>query len=256
MDSWIDKWTDEKLDGFLHTFRNEPLENVLTEEMSQKISSGIPVLADYILNRSIAYFESEDGRDRMDRMIDDFLKERGKLGSMIQLFFGNSSIADRIRPEIIKFLSNGETRLLLTDLLENEWEKLKGCTFEDVNEKVQAETLLKILKKNVMKRFSSKHLFEMSIGETVTPFKEKITQTYLPAAFNWGVNELNIHMDDWFRRLKLEEIVKEQVADFPVERLEEMVLSISKKEFKMITYLGGLLGGIIGAFQALFVELF
>lgn len=64
------------------------------------------------------------------------------------------------------------------------------------------------------------------------------------------------HLDDVLKQLRLEDIVKEQVDNFPVERLEEMVLSISKREFKMITYLGGLLGGIIGAIQAVFVILF
>lgn len=63
------------------------------------------------------------------------------------------------------------------------------------------------------------------------------------------------HLDDVLKQLHLEDIVKEQVDNFPVERLEEMVLSISKREFKMITYLGGLLGGIIGALQAVFVVL-
>jgi uncharacterized membrane protein YheB (UPF0754 family) len=32
-----------------------------------------------------------------------------------------------------------------------------------------------------------------------------------------------------------------------------MVLSVSKKELKMITYLGALLGGLIGLFQGIFV---
>ncbi|WP_252314102.1 DUF445 family protein [Sinobaca sp. H24] len=39
-------------------------------------------------------------------------------------------------------------------------------------------------------------------------------------------------------------------------RLEAMVLAISGKEFKMITYLGALLGGFIGAFQGLFALFF
>ncbi|UYZ00051.1 DUF445 family protein [Peribacillus frigoritolerans] len=34
-----------------------------------------------------------------------------------------------------------------------------------------------------------------------------------------------------------------------MSRLEEMVVSITKKELSMITYLGALLGGIIGLFQ-------
>ncbi|ALC80596.1 MULTISPECIES: DUF445 domain-containing protein [Bacillus] len=256
IDSWLNNWTDEKLDEFLQNHQNEPIKNMLPEETHQKLTSGIPVVSDYILKVSIGYFESEEGRDRLERMIDDFFKERGKLGSMIQMFLGNSSLVDRIRPELIKFLNNTETRQLLTDLLRNEWAKLREYTFEEINQTWEAETMIKTTKQKIMKRFSTKPILEKRIGEAVKPFKEDITQTYLPAAFDWCVNALNNHMDDLFRRMKLEEIVKEQVEDFPVERLEEMVLSISKKEFKMITYLGGFLGGIIGAIQALFVMLF
>ncbi|MGG3643573.1 DUF445 domain-containing protein [Bacillus gobiensis] len=256
IDSWLNNWTDEKLDEFLRNHRNDPIKNMLPEETHQKLISGIPVVSDYILKVSIGYFESEEGRDRLERMIDDFFKERGKLGSMIQMFFGNSSLVDRIRPELIKFLSNAETRQLLSDLLRNEWVKLREYTFEDLNQTWEAETIIKTTKQKVMKRFSTKPILEKRIGEAIKPLKEDIAQTYLPAAIDWCINALNTHMDDLFRRMKLEEIVKDQVEDFPVERLEEMVLSISKKEFKMITYLGGLLGGIIGAIQALFVMLF
>ena len=53
--------------------------------------------------------------------------------------------------------------------------------------------------------------------------------------------------------MKLEDMVKEQVDTFPVSRLEEIVLGISKREFKMITILGGVLGGLIGIIQGLIV---
>ncbi|MCM2606480.1 DUF445 family protein [Rossellomorea marisflavi] len=53
-------------------------------------------------------------------------------------------------------------------------------------------------------------------------------------------------------KMNLQEIVQEQVSSFSVGRLEELVLGISKREFKMITYLGALLGGIIGIIQGIF----
>jgi uncharacterized membrane protein YheB (UPF0754 family) len=41
-----------------------------------------------------------------------------------------------------------------------------------------------------------------------------------------------------------------------MKELEDVILIISKKEFKMITYLGALLGGIIGVIQAFIMLLF
>ncbi|WP_055108824.1 DUF445 domain-containing protein [Paenibacillus ihumii] len=51
--------------------------------------------------------------------------------------------------------------------------------------------------------------------------------------------------------IRLPQLVKEQVQKFPVERLEEVILSVSGKEFRAITWLGVLLGGMIGLIQSL-----
>ncbi|WP_434011187.1 DUF445 family protein [Peribacillus simplex] len=45
------------------------------------------------------------------------------------------------------------------------------------------------------------------------------------------------------------DILEEQVSSFSVSRLEEMVVYITNTNLSMITYLGALLGGIIGLFQ-------
>ena len=53
------------------------------------------------------------------------------------------------------------------------------------------------------------------------------------------------------QHLEVEKMVENQVASFPTSRIEEIILSISRKEFKLITYLGALLGGFIGLIQAI-----
>jgi uncharacterized membrane protein YheB (UPF0754 family) len=54
----------------------------------------------------------------------------------------------------------------------------------------------------------------------------------------------------------LPQLVEAQVAKFPIERLEEIILSVSGKEFRAITWLGVLLGGLIGLVQSLVTILF
>jgi len=54
--------------------------------------------------------------------------------------------------------------------------------------------------------------------------------------------------------LRLEEMVERQVRDFPVERLEAIIVGISGREFRAITWLGALLGGIIGLIQGIFLH--
>ncbi|MCC9022588.1 DUF445 domain-containing protein [Bacillus nakamurai] len=255
-DAWIDRFTDEKLSELYRKYEHRAIKEWLPGDVQEKLEEKVPMVADYILKRSSDYFESEEGKERLGNMIDDFLKARGMFGSMVQMFLGNSSLADRVLPELLKFLQNDETKKLLSDLLSQEWSKLKSYTLYEADEKWNAKDLLFSLKNRALTAFSAAPFFERPIGTLITRYEQDITGTYAPKLLEAALGGIAAHLEDVLKRLRLEEVVKEQVDQFPVERLEEMVLSISKKEFKMITYLGGLLGGIIGAIQALFVVLF
>ncbi|MBR8663225.1 DUF445 domain-containing protein [Bacillus paralicheniformis] len=253
-DRAVSRWTDEKLSALLEAHENEPLKELIPLEAQKKLKEKIPMVSGYILSRTVTYFESGEGKERLGHMIDDFLKERGMLGSMVQMFLGNSSLVDRVQPEIVKFLKNGETARLLTDLLENEWDKLKEYTFKEADDKWNLKSLIFDLKEKLLKRFSFQPFFEKTIGSSIASVGREIALR-LPQIADRLLEEAGRRLDQVLKQLELEQIVKEQVDNFPVERLEEMVLSISRREFKMITYLGGLLGGIIGAVQAIFVIL-
>ncbi|WP_416720613.1 DUF445 domain-containing protein [Bacillus subtilis] len=255
-DAWISSWTDDKLNELFRQYGDQSLKELVPIEVQEKLEEKIPMISGYILSRSVSYFESDEGKIRLGNMIDDFLKERGMLGSMVQMFLGNSSLADRVLPELLKFLRNEETNKLLSDLLKNEWGKLREYTFNEADEKWNAKALIFSLKRRMLQAFSTAPFFDNTIGTLTVRYESELTQQMLPALLDKLLEGISSNLESVLKRLRLEEIVKEQVDQFPVERLEEMVLSISKKEFKMITYLGGLLGGIIGAIQALFVILF
>lgn len=255
-DAWISSWTDDKLNELFRQYGDQSLKELVPIEVQEKLEEKIPMISGYILSRSVRYFESDEGKIRLGNMIDDFLKERGMLGSMVQMFLGNSSLADRVLPELLKFLRNEETNKLLSDLLKNEWGKLRVYTFNEADEKWNAKALIFSLKRRMLQAFSTAPFFNNTIGTLTVRYESELTQQMLPALLDKLLEGISSNLESVLKRLRLEEIVKEQVDQFPVERLEEMVLSISKKEFKMITYLGGLLGGIIGAIQALFVILF
>lgn len=255
-DAWISSWTDDKLNELFRQYGDQSLKELVPIEVQEKLEEKIPMISGYILSRSVSYFESDEGKIRLGNMIDDFLKERGMLGSMVQMFLGNSSLADRVLPELLKFLRNEETNKLLSDLLKNEWGKLREYTFNEADEKWNAKALIFSLKRRVLQAFSTAPFFDNTIGTLTVRYESELTQQMLPTLLDKLLEGISSNLESVLKRLRLEEIVKEQVDQFPVERLEEMVLSISKKEFKMITYLGGLLGGIIGAIQALFVILF
>jgi hypothetical protein len=76
----------------------------------------------------------------------------------------------------------------------------------------------------------------------------------IPALTRLAVRVLERRIDRVLEAVELPALVEEQVKDFPVDRLERIILDISGREFRAITWLGALLGGMIGLVQALILQ--
>lgn len=255
-DEWLHQWSDQKLASLLETYNEQTLSELLPVEVETKISSKIPDAADYILKRGIHYFESDEGKARLGNMIDDFLKERGMLGSMVQMFLGNSSLIDRVHPEIIKFLRNAETKRFLSDLLVQEWDKVKQFSLHELDEKWNVKELIFSVKNQLLSHFSTKLILDKPVGTYVSAVADDLKTHFAPVLIDKGFEAASNSLESLLAKLQFEDIIREQIELFPLEKMEELVVSISNKELKMITFLGGLLGGMIGAIQAVFVALF
>ncbi|MBL4986937.1 DUF445 domain-containing protein [Bacillus safensis] len=255
-DEWLHQWSDQKLASLLETYNEQTLSELLPVEVENKISSKVPDAADYILKRGIHYFESDEGKARLGNMIDDFLKERGMLGSMVQMFLGNSSLIDRVHPEIIKFLRNAETKRFLSDLLVQEWDKVKQFSLHELDEKWNVKELIFSVKNQLLSHFSTKLILDKPVGTYVSAVADDLKTHFAPVLIDKGIEAASNSLESLLAKLQFEDIIREQIELFPLEKMEELVVSISNKELKMITFLGGLLGGMIGAIQAVFVALF
>ncbi|MEY8731345.1 hypothetical protein AB9M92_03615 [Peribacillus frigoritolerans] len=73
--------------------------------------------------------------------------------------------------------------------------------------------------------------------ELTADFLDIIVENGVPIFVKKGAE----HFQPLFQKLHLDDIVEEQVSSFSVSRLEEMVVSITKKELSMIIYLGACL---------------
>jgi uncharacterized membrane protein YheB (UPF0754 family) len=242
---------ETKYEQWMKEIRSKTIHESFPAELLAKVEATFPVLANYIVDKAIDYFNSQEGKQRIDRMIDDFLSGRGMLGNMLQMFLGNVSLADKIQPEIIKFLNNEGTKELLSNLLAKEWDKLKAYKIADVEALIGKERAMDFIKNFVVNRLEMGQLLNQPLSTVIAPYKKTMIHELIPKAVDVLSGLVVEKVDTIIQRLQLEEIVRSQVKTFSVERLEEMILSISKREFKMITYLGALLGGIIGIIQGI-----
>lgn len=248
----INQLIDDKYDSLMDKYRYQPLKNILSENVVEKVDAKLPVISSFILQKGIDYFSSIEGRMRIQKMADDFLKERsGVLGNMMQMFMGNINIADKIQPEIIKFLRNEGTAEMITTLLKKEWDKVLEWEAVKLEEQFNKEEILAMIKLNVSKLLGLENLFQTPLSQLTMSIRTELIDNLAPKGVQLFGDWLADRMDVLMERLRLQEIVRQQVENFSVEQLEEMVLTIINKELKMITFLGALLGGAIGLFQGI-----
>ncbi len=115
----------KKIHAFLAEYYTYTWEQALPHSVNEKVENAIPNVSAFILERGISFFESEEGKARLSKMIDDFFASRGTLLNLVGMFLGNVSVVDRVQPEVIKFLGQDATKQLLTDVLQKRVGKVK-----------------------------------------------------------------------------------------------------------------------------------
>lgn len=246
----INEWIDEKYESIMGKYRHQSLRMVIPENIIEKVDAKLPVISDFIIQKGVDYFSSYEGNRRIQKMADDFLKERsGVLGNMLQMFMGNMNLADKIQPEIIKFLKNEGTAEMITALLQKEWNNVLEWETEKIEKQFKKDELLTMIKSNVSKLLNLEHVLQTPLSTLTASFQKEIVETVAQNGVQFFVEWLSTRIDNLMGKLRLQEIVRQQVETFSLEQLEEMVMTIINKELKMITFLGALLGGIIGLFQ-------
>lgn len=240
---------------FITKNRDKPIKMILSPELVAKVDGKMPMVSQYILSKGIDYFSSVEGKLRIQRMLDDFLSERGKLGNMLQMLLGNVNLVDKIQPEVIKFLTNKGSEETLTAILKTEWNKVIDWDIQKLEEQFEKRNLLSFIKDSVWKLIKVEVILNKPIKDIELPISvaamESIITNVLDVFGAWLSDKIEVLLE----RLHLKEVVREQVESFSVDRLEKLVLSIIQSELRMITYLGCILGGVIGLFQG-FIMLF
>jgi uncharacterized membrane protein YheB (UPF0754 family) len=256
LDQWLKDWVEEKVSRTKLEYSSKRIEEALPEKWQEKVEASIPQLVDLIAGRAENYFTSPEGKAKVKVMIDDFLKERGTLGNILGMFLGNTSVADKVQPEIVKFIKHEGTQEILHNLLRKEWAKLKLMKIEEVIDKLPEEDMMSQLHTSLIKIVNIDGHLSKPLSHWLSPHQHTFTETLLPNWVGKGTDLLANKIPNLMTKLHLQKIVQEQVESFSVARLEELVLGISRREFKMITYLGALLGGVIGLIQSIFVMVF
>lgn len=228
------------------------LTELMPEEWLLKVEGKVPELSDLIIQRGRDFFESDAGKQTLKQLVDDFLASKGTLGNMVLMMVGDSTtLSNKLQPEISKFLNAPNTHSLITRMIQKEWNELKKRPLAELLNGFDAEPAITEMKSYIKTQLNLQEQLEKPITEFFPTFPIFLAGTLIPKVTDYAFSKLVAELPALFEKLKLDQVVKEQVNTFPVSRLEELVLGLSRREFKMITILGGVLGGLIGVIQGI-----
>ncbi|MGE7948075.1 DUF445 domain-containing protein [Lysinibacillus sp. NPDC093688] len=250
----VEAIVEGQFESVKNTLSTKSIRTLLSADIQNTIDAKIPVAVEHILEKGEDYFLSPEGELTIKAMIDDFLSSKGSLGGMINMFLGDSSsLMSKVQRELIKFLQKPGTSALLTKIFTQELEKLKDRPAMDFLQDIRFEQILSKLQTYVKEQIAVEERLNVPISHYWPEGNSWMKETVIPQTIEKAFVKAEDKLEDVLKRLNLQEVVREQVDSFPVEKLEELVLGISKREFKMITVLGAVLGGLIGIVQGLIV---
>ncbi len=251
--SWMSNSLDKQFEQWLEDNKHLELGEILPDRFRLAVEEKIPVFTDFLLHKGKEFFSGEEGKKQLEKLVEDFFEDKGMLWNMLQMFMKNERLADKIQPEIMKFLEADGTKTLINDLMRKEWHKFRDRDIESLEEQFQIKRAKEALQTEIIMMIQRKQYLNKPVGPYIELMEEMLADTILPRVVDLTFDKIIENVEVFMKKMKLEQIVKEQVDTFSVERLEEMVLSITKKELGTITYLGALLGGVIGVVQGIVV---
>lgn len=253
IDDQLKRFLNEKVSEKVTQLQNKPLKEIVPEDFLNRIETYIPETTDFIQARLIEFVKSHEGKMQLKHLVDDFLAGRGMLGNMISMFLGNESLIDKVQSELIKLLQRHTVSSMMEKVLLQEWHALKERPASELIDLLKLKEGQGYAIDYAVRLVDTKAIFNKPVHELIGPYLPYLEDELIPHMTELSLNWVGEHIEEIMEKLHLSELVRQQVQTFSVQRLEEMVLSISRRELKMITYLGALLGGAIGFVQGLMV---
>lgn len=250
----VDRWINKSFRNYLKKNSHIPLKEILPSSIQQSIELTIPEVTNWILLKGEKFFSSKEGAEMLEKWVSTFFQNKGMFWNMIQMFLGQSNIAEKIQPEMIRVLKHQNTKDWLENLLSNEWSNLLQMKVETLVEKIGNDRMESGVTEVVRMFVKQENILQFNISQWIER-NQFIINKLIAKGIAFGREFLINRIEGIMDKLQIAEMVKQQVESFPVERLEEIVLSITKKELKMITFLGAFIGGIIGLIQGVIVSL-
>nr|WP_279402019.1 DUF445 family protein [Piscibacillus salipiscarius] len=226
---------------------------ILPNDLNENLESKLPDFTNYLIVKIELFLTSEEGQRKISESASNFLKTQGFLGNMVSSYLGEEGLSDKVTPAVRMFLNSDETKESIEELLRKEWEQFKEKDLKEVRDMFGEIQIKERFASLVTKEINIEFYLNQPVNELFDNYLSKLKTTWIPKMIEVSFEALSTNMTSLLEQLNLFDLVKQEVEKFDVSRIEQLVLEITKREMNMITYLGALLGGLIGLLQGLIV---
>ncbi|PWK13858.1 DUF445 family protein [Tumebacillus permanentifrigoris] len=262
-------------------------QQVLPESARDLVEDRLRAQVEPLLDGLARWMEEPVFVDAIARMLTEKVESIPLIGSMAKSFLTPERVSSDIVPRLQSVVQSASVQELAQDklhhMLSSFWEqpvgrylgKLSTADFNSLLEKILETLLDQALDENAATRSQFRSLVvngllagasEHTIGDLlrrvlggvmefdVRNLYVQHTETVdrlIGQLWHYLRDQMIDALPELLEALSVRQIVQEQVESYPIPTLEKLVLSVVNKEVKMITYLGGILGALIGLIQAL-----
>ncbi|SDF32636.1 Uncharacterized membrane protein YheB, UPF0754 family [Fontibacillus panacisegetis] len=212
--------------------------------------------ADAVLGAVEEEILSAEGQRMLTTMATGMMDQAGGfLGTMAAIFVDEDKMVRKITPAIVRALRSDDARSKIVQVIQQRLHEYGDKPAAELLELLTGEESQSWITGKIANLPMEKWIESVEgvkVSSLIAPWKEQ-AEAGIPAMTARALQSIAKGIPTAVQAIQLPELVKEQVEKFPVERLEEIILNISGKEFRAITWLGVLLGGFIGLLQSLFM---
>ncbi|WP_026689046.1 DUF445 domain-containing protein [Alteribacter aurantiacus] len=237
-------------------YRGEPLQNWLPESIIHKGETLIPETADLLLEKGKVYVRSHEGKAKIEEMVSRYFSTKGSFGGMVGRVVTNIPISGRIQYELLRLLDDHKSQEFIESQLRREFEELKEKNLDELFPNADWEGRANQIAEEIAKKVPVLGEWDKPMSEWAYRYEAQLVDSLMPAVLETLSSIIERNLQRMLMNLKLDEIVEDQVNSFPLPKLEQVILSIAKKELKMIALLGALIGASVGLVQGLIALMF
>lgn len=230
------------------------LDELLSDEVKEGLEGKIDDVVPLLLERISRYLSSKEGEAMIRQMLSQLVGGLGMFGGLASMLLSDEKVISKVSSSLESALRSEGLQEKLGTILKQEFKGLYNKQVGELIQWVGYEKVEKAIQFFVDRIINVEKIGGLKLQALLQPILPYIIEA-VPSLVGTVLSWIESNLEEGLRKVNLTQIAAAQVEAFPVNKLEEMIISITGKELKMITVLGAILGGLIGAIQAIFVLL-